>query len=284
MLTTEGKNHIKRYLAGYVPAIAQSVSFGIGQRAEALTDIALHLETAKSPINLTTYDFVNNDLVYKAPIPDEYVGKIYEVGVYSLASDPAAGDFSSRLLTTFDSGSEDWVHPTTGATATFTSSATRVGNDSLAFAPTASTTMTWALQNIALDLGGYSAADSFSFALNVANTNTSAVRVRFLTDGANYYDFNLGTQTAGYKIVEVTKSNATVTGTPNWTVITEIQVSVTSNASGASSVEFEAIRIEDKDAASLDYILVARKVLATPVTKIAGQAQDLEFYLDVNIT
>lgn len=266
-----------------MPAIAQSVVFGIGNRAEALADIALQMEVAKSPINLVSYDFVNNKIVYKASIPDEYVGKIYEVGVYSLETDPSAGDFASRTITTFDSGTEDWVVSGTSTPATYGSTNTRVGNDSVVLTPAASATSTVALQNMALDLSGYSTADTLNFAFNVGNANTSAVRFRFLTDGANFYDFNLGAQTAGYKITEVSKGSATVTGTPNWSNITEIQVTVTSGAGGASSVDLEAVRIEDKDSASLDYILISRKVLASPVTKVAGQAQDVEFTLDVAV-
>jgi hypothetical protein len=136
---------------------------------------------------------------------------------------------------------------------------------------------------LSLDLSGYSSSDSFTFAFNVGNAFTSSIRFRFLTDGANYYDFNFGAQTAGYKINEITKGSATVTGAPSWSNITDIQITTTSTSGGASSVEFDAIRIEDKDAQTLDYILVARKVLAAPVTKVAGMAQDVEFTLDITL-
>lgn len=283
MITTEGKAHIKRYLAGFVPAIAQSACFGIGNRAEVVGDMALQIEVARSPINYTNYDFAANKLVYKAEIPADYVGKIYEVGVYSLEYNPAAADFGSRLITTFDSATEDWVDSTTSAYAPFTALANRVGTDALSFTPALSTASTYALRSIVLDLSGYSSADTFNFGFNVGNANTSAVRVRFLTDASNYYDFNLGAQTAGYKLVEVTKSTAVSTGAPSWANITEIQITVTSGAGGASSLEFDVIRIEDKDSISLDYILVARKVLPTPITSIAGQSQDFEFTLDVTV-
>jgi hypothetical protein len=281
MITFEGKNHIKRYLAGFVPAIAQSMTFGIGNRAENASDIALHLETTKSTLNLTSYDFANNKLVYKASIPEEYIGKIYEVGLYSLPSDPAAGDYASRALTTFDSATEEWL--TGGVASTYTTTNTRIGTDSLSQTPAASASATTVLSNIALDLSGYSAADSFTFAFNVGNANTASIQFRFLTDTGNYYTTTLGAQTAGYKIVEVTKGSFVATGAPNWGNITQIWVVTTSGAGGASAVDFDAIRIEDKDAASLDYILVARKVLATPVTKIAGMSQDVEFSLDVTL-
>jgi hypothetical protein len=151
--------------------------------------------------------------------------------------------------------------------------------------PAASATMTDALRNLAFDLSGYSSSDGMTFAFNVGNANTNSVTFRFLTDAANYYSFAITTQaqTSGYKIVEVQKGSATVTGTPNWANITEIQVLTNSKASGASAVDYDAVRIEDKDSQNLDYILVARKVLASAVTKVDGMAQDIEFSIGVTI-
>lgn len=281
MLTFEGKNHIKRYLAGYAPAIARSIAFGVGTKAENAGDIALSLETGKSPIVLTNYDFANNKLVYKASVPDDYVGKIYEIGVFSLETDPAAGEFASRLITTFDSTSEEWM---TGASlAAFSTTNARVGEDALYHTPTANAATTSTLSNINLDLSGYSSADSFTFAFNVGSTNTASLMFRFFTDAGNYYTTTFGAQTGGYKVLEVAKGSFAVTGVPNWGNITQIQVTTTSSAAGASQIEFDAIRVEDKDAASLDYILVGRKVLATPMTKTAGMALDIEFTLDVTL-
>jgi len=286
VITTEGKNHIRRYLAQYVPAIAQSVVYGIGATAEAGTDASLNFEVVRSPVNLITYDFANNKLIYKASIPDDYIGKIYEVGLYSLDQDPASGSYGSRLITTFDSGTETWVDPADGVTApVFSATANRVGADAMLHDPAASATLTDTLRGLALDFSGNSAADTFKFAFNVANANTNSVTYRFMTDASNYYSFAITTtaQSAGYKIVELTKGSATVTGTPDWSNITEVQVLTNSKSSGASSVEHDAIRIEDKDSASLDYILVARKVLAAPVTSSDGLAQDIEFSLDITL-
>lgn len=285
MITTAGKTYIKRYLAQYTSSIARSVAFGIGSAAEALGDVSLQLQTTQSPINLVSYDFANNQVVFKASVPDNYVGSIYEVGVYSLLSDPNVSGYGSRLITTFDSNTEGWYDTGSGAAAAFDTTVMRVGSDGLSHTPALSATTTSRLGSLTLDLSGHSSSDSFTFALNVANTNTSSVTVRFLTDASNYYLYNLGTsvQSAGYKMIKLTKGSATVTGSPNWNNITEIQVATTSSSAGASSVVLDAIRVEDIDSINLDYILVARKVLASPVVKLAGQAQDIEFALDVTV-
>jgi hypothetical protein len=258
--------------------------FGIGTTAESLSDISLTLQTAQSSVNLITYDFTNNQLVFKASVPDDYIGTIYEVGLFSLEEDPNVTGFGSQLITTFDSQTEDWLD-VGGSASVFDTVNVRVGVDSLSQTPALSTTKTDKQTGLALDLSGNSSSDSFTFAFNVGNSNTNAIDVLFLTDTSNYYTYSMGAavQSSGYKIITANKGTATVTGTPSWDNITEIRVATTSKSSGASAVSFDAIRIEDKNSIDLDYILVARKVLASPVTKIDGQAQDIEFALDVTV-
>ena len=132
MITTEGKTHIKRYLAGFVPSIAQSLAFGIGDKAEAVGDTRLHFEADRVDIALTSYDFVNDRLVFKASFPTDFEGTIYEVGIFSSAINEVAGEFGSRLLASFDSASEEWLDATSGAAGTyFTGTTSRIKPDSL---------------------------------------------------------------------------------------------------------------------------------------------------------
>ena len=282
MLTTDGKRHIKRYLAGYTPFIAQSIAIGLGNKAEAVGDKKLQFEVERADIALTSYDFVNNKLIFKAPLPEGFAGTIYEAALFSSAVNDEAGEFGSKLISTFDTN-EDWVDATTAAQATYVTANSRLGDDSLRHTPAASGTKTDSLSELLLDLSGHSGADLFVFAFNVGNANTSSIRFRFLTDASNYYEFSLGTQTTGYKIVEFAKSAATVTGVPDWEDITEIRVSTTSTAGGASQVDYDGIRIEDTDTINEDYVMVSRELLATPFVKQEGKVQELEFSLDVNV-
>lgn len=289
MILDTGKLHIKRYLAGFVPAIAQSMAFGIGELAEAQNQTSLQLEIARSPIALTYYDFALNKLIYRAPIPDEYKGKVYEVGLYTLASDPNNAEYSSRTITTFDSATENWVDPADGVTLAEyvpnTNPLVRVGSDALFQNPTAGVSMSHSLRDITLNLAGYSGEDVISMAFYVGNLNTYTVIFKFMTDASNYYSYTIGTtaQTVGYKIISAAKSGAVVTGNPDWGNITEIQVETTSKGSGQSLVFFDAIRVEDRDSNTLDHLIVARKVLPAPVTKVDGKSQDFEFMLDVTV-
>lgn len=278
MITTEGKLHIKRYLAGMNLSLATAIAYGAGSSSESASDIALQLETGRSPIILSTYDFVNDNIVYKATVTDDFAGVIYEIGLYSNLD--TIGDYSSRAITTFDSGSETWL--TGGSAATFTTTGTRVGVDSLSHTPAGNGSSTSILDGLALDFFGDSGADRFVFAFNNGNTNASTINFRFKTDASNYYTFTVSNPSAGYQIVPLTKASATVTGSPDWSSISAIEVNTNSKAAGASAVNFDAIRIEN-DSASPEYVLIDRKVLSTPITVEPNIPYDIEFNLKVNV-
>lgn len=284
MITVDGKTHIKRFLAGFVPNLAESIALGLGSKAEDTNDVKLQFEVDRTDILLTSYDFVNNKLIFKAEVPEDFAGTIYEVALYSSPTNATAGEFGSRIITTFDSATEAWEDATSGTAAVFNTTVVRIGADTLRQTPAASGTKTDALKDISMDLSGYSGADKFVLAYNVGNANTSSLRVRFHTDATNYYELQLGTQTAGYKVVEVLKSAAVVTGTPDWSNITEIRVTTNSGAGGASQIDFDGLRIDDADSISTDYVMVSRELLATPFVKQEGMTQEVEFAINIAIT
>jgi len=284
VITTEGKTWLKRYLAGMVTPIARSVAFGIGTNGETVNDSKLQFEAGRSDVNLISYDFVNDKLVVKASVDASFGGIINEAALYSVGVNDVAGEYGSKIITTFDSDLEGWADATSGVTSTFTGTNTRLGSDSLLQNPASSGTQTDAQTQLFLDLSGYSNADKFVFAFQVNNAFVSSMKFRFMTDSGNYYDFNLGAQTSGYKIVEAAKSTASATGSPDWANINEIRVSTTSTGGGAASVQFDGVRIDDADSYNQDYVLISREVLASPYTKQAGMVQEVEFTFGVSIT
>ena len=281
MISTDGKVHIKRYLAGQANAVARSIAFGIGGRPEDVNDTSLQFETGRTNITLVSYDYDTDTLIFKAPIPDDFAGTIQEVALYSLPADSGT-DFDSRILSSFDSVTENWEDATTGAAETYTVGA-RLGIDSLSHKPAASGTKTSSLKQLYLDFSSAQGADKFVFAYNVGNTNTTDIKFRFMTDAANYYEYALGSQTVGFRFVPVTKSAAAVVGTPTWSSINEIQVSTTSGTGGASDISLEGIRFERATVSNPDYVMVSRELLPTPFTKEQDMVQDIEFSLVVNV-
>lgn len=282
MITSEGKLHLKRYLAGYEPDIGRALAFGVGTAPATLADNSLQYEVGRSPVNLVAYDFINDQLIFKAVLDENFDSVIHEVGLYS-REDSSAGAFGSRIISSFDSDTELWMQG--GSPASYTTTNTRIGNDSATISIVQSGSTTVSLANITVDFSENSAADVFSFAFYCNDANLSSLRFRFMTDNANYYDVTVtsGNIAAGFNIVRVTKGSAVVTGNPNWGTITELQVTGFATAGGTAVVNLEGIRIEDTDTVDTGYVLVSRVVLDIPFVKVAGRIQEVEFPLGVNI-
>jgi hypothetical protein len=285
LITTEGKAHIKRYLAGYVPYIGGSIAFGIGAAPETINDRNLQYEVSKVDVNSISYNFATNAVVFKAPLPTAGAFKTYEMGLYAPRVD-ATNTFTSKVITSFDSVNENW-RSEDGSPATYSTPNSRIGADALLHSPAGGQSQASNLSNITQDFSANAASDRFSFAYSVFNANTNYIGFNFYTDANNYYTFAFGgndVNSVGYRIMSREKGSAQVTGVPNWERITKIVVSTGSAASGQSNVEYDGIRLDSSNTYGLDNILVARKVLSTPVTKLLGQPQDIEFNLGVNIT
>jgi hypothetical protein len=238
---------------------------------------ALQFETGRADIILVSYDYVNNKIVFKTTLPQEMSGKIYEVALWSQNQSTSAGEFTSKLLTTFDSAGEVW------SAGSFQTTNARLGVDALRFTPAASATVVGALNDLFIDLSGNSGADQFSVAYYNGNANVANFKIRFKTDNANYYTIQVTSPATGYQISTVAKSAATATGNPSWASISTIEVEVVAGAGGAAAIDFDGLRIEDTDTIDPNYVMVAREVLVTPVTKVAGRVMDIEFNLPVTV-
>lgn len=275
MITQQGKQHLKRYFSGGVGSIARTISVGVGDRLPTEADTGMHFETVRADIDMSTYDYVEDRLIFKASLPSDYAGEIREIAIWSMPSDNRAGNFSSMNIVSFDSTTEPWTNPL------YSSDNTRIGTDSLRLVAGPLTTQSATLDEVALNLSGYSNLDTFSIAF-FASADTESVRFIFHTDFSNFYQFTV-TPAVGYNIISVPKGDAVTNGTPNWETITSVEVSITAAGTGTSTVDFDGIRIEDVDALNPDYVMIARTVLETPVVKEAEKAQDIEFALTMTV-
>ena len=126
MITNTGKNILSKYLVGQAPAYASYISFGCGAEAKLAsssfdqTDIDTYgakdnmdFEMFRAPIISRGYvdDSGSTQLVLTAELPSEERYEITEVGVFSAASNPAAGANDSRILFSF-TDSENWEYHT----------------------------------------------------------------------------------------------------------------------------------------------------------------------------
>lgn len=283
MITTEGTLHVKRYMAGWVPSIALSMAFGVGESDEVPGSTMLDFEVGRSDVDIVAYDFETDKLIFKATLDEGFDATLYEVALYSLESNTGAGEYGSRILTTFDSETETWLQA--GTPATYSTDNTRVGADSVLITAASSGSVTVTQADIMMNLSGYSAADEFNFAFYCDNGNVNSLRFRMKTDNANYYDVAIPASSisAGFNLVRMTKGQAVATGNPSWEFITSVEVTVNAKATGAVAVNLEGIRIEDMDTISPDYVLVARSKLAIPFDKVGGRVQEIEFPFGVTV-
>lgn len=277
MITNDGKVWLKRYLASGGRSLASSMAVGLNNTAEVVTSTRLDLEVARVGLDIISYDFVNNRLVFKATLPTELEATIYEIGLFTYMYNTLAYGFGSRTLVKFNQTEENW------SGATWSTSTYRLGLDSLQHSLAASGTSTATLTQ-PFSLGGYSSTDRFLIGANLSTTNVASLRYRFLTDSTNYYDIIVNTGFAtGYKVYEVAKGAATATGSPNWDTIAQLQVTATASAGGAVVVNHDALRIEDVDTVNPDYLMFARTRLTTPIVKKAGVTREIEYGVPITI-
>ena len=125
MITTNGKNIIAKYLLNQAPEFASHIAIGVGGQALptsssatfALDTDSLEFEVARVPILskglLKEFDEEANEyvekIVFKAELPIEQRYQITELGLYPAAANAVAGNFDSRILSTF-TNSEPWAY------------------------------------------------------------------------------------------------------------------------------------------------------------------------------
>lgn len=282
MITNLGKIHIKRFLADWEPDLARSIAFGAGESAEDAAQDRLDYEIGRTDVSLITYNYVEDKLIFKGVMEETFDGVIYEVGLYSSEA-PEGNTVGSRLILSFDSETEFWTQG--GVAATYSTTNTRIGNDSMVLAPAASGSVTATYQDILMDLSGYTSADTFSVALYSANTNVSSMTLRFFTDSSNYYTVTIagGSIGTGFNIINVPIAQSVATGAPRWAEISKVEVTANASAAGAVNLQMEGVRVEDRDNTAIGQILIARTKLTVPFVKTAGTIQEVEFPLGVLI-
>lgn len=276
LLTSVGKRAIMAYLAQRSVSIGRAISLGTGTKPATVDDNSLEFEFARAQVTSVSPDYINGRVIFKTALVPSMSGKIYEAGLFSQVD--AGSFYGSRLLVSFDSASEPWTP------ADWTSTNGRIGVDCLRVLALDGATASSRLSNIYMDLGGYSTADSFLIAGFVNDTNLANVKVQFQNTDNDYFEWTLSSWTPGYNVVSFSKSAAISVGNPTWDAIIAINLIVESDGGGDTAVDFDGIRIEDRDYINPDYYLISRSVLSTPIEKKADSPLEIEYTLEVDIT
>jgi hypothetical protein len=119
MITTNGKNIVAKYLLNQAPEFASHIAIGVGGQAYPTSSSAtfsasvqsLGFEVARVPI--LSKGLLKEDgqekIVFKAELPIEQRYQITELGLYPAAVNAVAGNFDSRIVSTF-SNTEPWAY------------------------------------------------------------------------------------------------------------------------------------------------------------------------------
>jgi len=276
LITTRGRGLILQHLAGSIGTFAGVLVAGTSQVAPVISNTKLGFEFMRAPVSVSAAEIATNKVIYKATMPLNDAGIVYEIGLYPELR-TTASDYAGQVFIGFD----PILEGLTGGTLNTVNY--RVGVDSYTVNAAVSASTTVLAGSTRGNFGIYSGTDTFSLAYFLNDANTSSILVRLKVDNANFFTYTINTNTTiGYQVSDWNKNAFVSTGTPSWDNINNAEFIVTARASGATVVQLDGLRINDNDIYP-DYALVSRAVLGTPIIKGRGEQMDIEYALEFNI-
>jgi len=292
LLTKFGKRYLTQYLAGQSNTNLKDIALGVGSVAATVNDTQLGFEFYKSPVSMSSIDIQTSSstglstygVVYKTTIPVDVAGIINEIGLFPAVA-LGTTDYASNSISTFEDN-QSWSDSTGAYASSVTTPFPKIGTSYLSMSAASSQSKEY-FYNFNIDVSGYSALDSLSLAYYQSDTNLDYVFVRMYDSSNRYYEIRYsGDLSTGYKIKSLTLNNLYSSGygsgTPDQTAIVKISCGVKAKSSGATSVLFDGMRINDEDSFRTDYGMISRSVLTTPIIKSLGKQMVIEYRLGIS--
>ena len=299
LLTKFGKRYLTQYLAGQANTNAKDIALGVGSIAATVNDTQLGFEFYKSAVSMNSIDIQTDQgtgittygVVYKTTIPVDVAGIINEVGLFPNVT-LGSTDYASNSISTFENN-QDWTDSLGAYATSVTTPMPQIGTSYLSIGAAASQSKEY-FYNFNLDVSGYSALDSLTLAYYQSDTNLDYVFVRMYDSSNRYYEIRYPAELQiGYKVKPLTLNNLYSSGfgsgTPDQTAIVKISCGVKAKASGATTVLFDGMRINDEDSFRTDYGMISRSVLRNPITSVLepitkslGKQMVIEYRLGLN--
>ena len=290
VITKFGKRFLTNFIAGNIPSAAKDMAFGIDGAAASQNDTRLGFEFYRSPVLFGSTDIQTSAgvttyyVVYKSTIPQDVVGEIYEIGLYPLTR-TSINNFDSKFISDFDNVT-DWLDPSSSNPVN-SSSNYRIGGNVLSMSASSGSSNTYKASIPALDLSGYSSADTFRLAYYRADANLSTIKIRLYSDSSKYYEATITPSAGtGYKISDnipfsTFTSGATNPG-PDITNINEVGIVVTASGGGATTIGLDGLRVNDEDTFDPIFGIISRSSDTSPlISKVAGRPVDVEYRLEL---
>jgi len=296
LITKFGKRFISSSLAGMPATQTKDLAFGIDSTAVQANgnDTRLGFEFYRIPVSFGSIDIQTDgsgnstySVVYQATIPQDVSGIIKEIGIYP-GTKSSVNNYDSKFISDFENNLM-WFK-SNGENPELVSETTalvkpRVGSYFSKVALSASQSVEFVCSYSGLDLSGYTASDSLSFAYNQENTNLESIAFRFYSSDSSYYSATFAgaaSVTDTNKIAKVLFSTLVANNAfADLTSIIKIGVVITAKSSGQAVVYLDALRIDDEDTFDANFGLISRSVLSSPVEKIAGKPVDIEYRINL---
>jgi len=292
LITKFGKRYITQYLAGQSNTNLRDIAIGIGSTAATVNDTQLGFEFYRSPVSVSSIDIQTSSstglstygVIYKTTIPVDVVGVINELGLFPTVS-LSSTDYASNSISTFENN-QSWTDSSGAYPSVLTTPTPKIGTYYLSMGATASGSKEY-FNNFNIDVSGYSALDSLTIAYRQSDLNLDYVFIRMYDSNNNYYEIRYaGDVSTGDKIKSLTLNNLYSSGygsgSPDQTSIVKIGVGVKAKSTGATTVLFDGLRINDEDAFRTDYGLISRSVLSTPIVKTLGKQMVIEYRIGLS--
>ena len=292
ILTKFGKRYITQYLAGQSPTSSKDIALGIGSTPATVNDTQLNFEFYRSEVNIASVDIQTNQttgestygVVYKTTIPVDVSGIINEVGLFPSIT-LGTTDFGSRAISSFEDN-QSWIDSSGNYPSLVTVSSPKIGPYYMSIGAASSQSKNY-FYDFNLDISGYSANDSMTLAYYQSDLNLDYVFLRTYDSNNNYYEIRYPAEnTIGYKVKSLNLSSlyssGFTSGIPDKTSIVKISVGVKAKSSGATTVLFDGLRINDEDTFRVHYGMISRSVLANVITKSLGKQMDIEYRLGLS--
>lgn len=292
LLTKFGKRYLTQYLAGQSNSASKDIAIGIGSTSATVNDTQLGFEFYKSPVTMNSTEIQTDSntgittygVIYKTTIPVDVAGVINEIGLFPSVS-LSSTDYASNSISTFEDN-QSWTDSSGNFATVLTTPIPKIGTYYLSISAAQSSTKEF-FYNFNLDVSGYSALDSLTLAYRQSDLNLDYIFVRTYDSNNDYYEIRYpGDLSVGDKIKSLTLNNLYSSGygsgSPDPSSIVKISVGVKAKSTGAASVLFDGLRINDEDSFRTDYGMISRSVLVNPITKSLGKQMVIEYRLGIN--
>lgn len=285
VITKYGKRFLTGFLSGRDSFNSKTMAFGIDSTSATDTDTRLGFEFYRTPVEFgstdiqTLNDITTYAVVYKTTIPQDVSGYITEVGIYPEFRD-SISSYDSKFIADFES-QLDWTN-----TPSISSGNSRIGQYTLNMSSDGTSAKEYKSNIQQIDLSGYSVNDTIRLAYYKQDTNLNNIIIKFYSSSTDYYSVTITPEAGtGYKISsDILLSNLFLnasTSNVDPTNINQIGITITPASGTTTSVDMDALRINDEDTFSPDFGLISRSVLSTPLMKVSGRQVEVEYRLDL---